>query len=214
MPARGAARIFLHDAPRATRARAPLAIPLAHAMNAISLTMLGATLAVAVAFDLRAQRIPTTCVIAGLVLSLACNLYLAARVEGSALLGIWPWLAGSTVGLVLLVPAYLLRMLGAGDVRLMAAAGAFLGPGAAVGAVFFTLIAGSVLMIGAALATRSLARLAHELRAMFLAVVAGRAADLDAADAPASARLPYALAIACGTALQLIAAADPRWMIR
>lgn len=183
-------------------------------MNPTSLALLFAVLATAVAFDLRSRRIPNQCVLAGLALGLACNIYGASAGHVSPVYAVWPWLAGAVVGLVLLLPAYLMRMLGAGDVKLMAAVGGFLGPGAAVGAVLFALLAGGVLSMAAALATRSTARVAHNLRAMFYAVLAGRSAALGFSEVQTTGRLPYAIAIAFGTALQLFAAADPRWMIR
>lgn len=62
---------------------------------------------------------------------------------GGALLA----LAGAGVGLFCLLPFYLLKGMGAGDVKLMAAAGAFLGPVDAFIAALLSLAAGALLAI-------------------------------------------------------------------
>ncbi len=50
-------------------------------------------------------------------------------------LGLWKALAGLGLGLLIMLPLYMLRALGAGDVKLMAMVGAFLGPNATIGAI-------------------------------------------------------------------------------
>ena len=62
-------------------------------------------------------------------------------------------LGGFAVGFGLFLPAFVAGVLGAGDVKLMAAAGAALGPAGALWAVLFTSLAGGLYAV-AVLATR------------------------------------------------------------
>jgi len=100
--------------------------------------LLIAVLALAVRVDLASHRIPNWLTLgafgAGLVLAAVGN-------EARGLLGA---LAGAAVGLACLMPLYFARGMGAGDVKLMAAAGTFLGPYNAFVAAMLTLAAGAV----------------------------------------------------------------------
>jgi prepilin peptidase CpaA len=125
--------------------------------------------------------------------------------------GIGTALLGAATGLLLLLPSYLLRAMGAGDVKLMAAVGAFLGPMAVAGAAILTFVAGGLLSLSVALASGSMRRVARNLQVMILTIFTGRATGMALKDVPTTGRLPYAVAIACGTALQLAAASQSRW---
>ena len=89
------------------------------------------------------------------------------------------WLAGLALGLLLLLPLYLLGACGAGDVKLMAMTGAFLGPQDALGAILMTFLAGGLL--------------------------AALHWHLAPAGKPKPVRMPYAPAIALGTLVWLSA---------
>jgi prepilin peptidase CpaA len=118
-------------------------------------------------------------------------------------LGIEHALYGLGAGLLAMLPLYLLRATGAGDVKLMAMVGVFLGPREAIGAVLCTWVAGALIALAFAAMNGALIRMAHNLRVIFhsycakLAGVEGPTFDsrLDSA-----ARLPYSVAIALGTA--------------
>ena len=101
-------------------------------------------------------------------------------------------LAGAALGLACLLPLYLCKGMGAGDVKLMAAAGAFLGP---INAFIATL---ATLAIGGVLAIAVVTWRVVELRSA--AVVPGGHGPgfRDALALAGKDRFPYAAAIALG----------------
>ena len=99
-------------------------------------------LTIATCDDMLEHRIPNTVVAWGITLALG----VAGLTGGHA--GLLAALGGLAIGGALLLPFYLLGGMAAGDVKLMAMAGAFLGPGATLLAVFVTLAAGAVLAVG------------------------------------------------------------------
>ncbi|WP_159459894.1 MULTISPECIES: A24 family peptidase [Colwellia] len=73
-------------------------------------------------FDLRYQRIPNKLCLAGLLAALALQAY------SNQWYGLGQALLGAGLAMALLLPAFYFRYLGAGDVKLMIAVGAFSGP--------------------------------------------------------------------------------------
>ena len=187
----------------------------------LCLTMLAALLAAALWHDLRTRRIPNQLVLWGTLAGLALNSFMPS---GSGLfdpsfggLGLPQALAGAAAGLALLLPMYLLRALGAGDVKLMAMCGAFLGPLAVLEAVLLTLLAGGVLAIAAALLGRRLRQVlknaCHMLLGTLLQSLAGGPAAV--AEPPAvTGKLAYAFAITSGTGLQIFLTYNHLWSLR
>ena len=131
----------------------------------------------AIWIDTRTQRIPNALVGATLLAGGAVQF----GTHGPA--GIGLVLGGAAVGLLFFLPLYVAGAMCAGDVKLMAALGALVGPQTAVMAVAFTLVAGSVL----ALATVGWHR---------WSTLPTPAAE---AGGPLAGRMPYAAAIVGGT---------------
>lgn len=77
---------------------------------------------IAAIYDLRYRRIPNWLNLSGVVLGLGINTLLFA---GSGLIGA---VLGMACSLIVYVPLYLIRGMGAGDVKLMMAVGAIAGP--------------------------------------------------------------------------------------
>jgi prepilin peptidase CpaA len=123
--------------------------------------------------DLALRKIPNVLVVAGLLLALV--LRSLAEPEWSVVLDC---AGGALVGLLVFLPLYLLRGMAAGDIKLMAMVGAFLGP-------------------AAALATAMLAALCGGLLAM-LWLSYGQAAQQERSG------MPYGVAIAFGTMAWLV----------
>ena len=107
----------------------------------IKIALLVALVAVAAGFDLKSRRIPNWLVLVGLVSSFIVQILFNSSGSFS---GFKAWGLGLLVGFGLFLPLYLLRAMGAGDVKLMAMVGAFLGPVSALGAVLTALVVGGV----------------------------------------------------------------------
>ena len=106
----------------------------------LSLTLLLVVIVtVAGIFDFRSRRIPNWLNVLGVVLGLATNIVLF-RSEGFVTSGL-----GLGLALLVYMPLYLLRGMGAGDVKLMAAVGAIAGPSNWLYIFLFTCILGGLL---------------------------------------------------------------------
>ncbi|MED5616228.1 A24 family peptidase [Janthinobacterium sp. P210005] len=170
-------------------------------------TVLWGLLAAAVWHDMRRRRIPNRLVFSGALLGVLLNSVVWPGVTPAG-----PWLAlgGLAVGLGLLLPMYAMKALGAGDVKLMAMVGAFLGPRPAVFAVLCSLLAGGVLALAVALCQGTLRQAMSNARQLLLqGWLRAAAGEVPRVDAPAvpGGKLPYAIAIAAGTAIWLALAA-------
>lgn len=84
--------------------------------------VLVAVVVTAAAYDFKYRRIPNWLNLSGLILGFGLNLYL---IGGPGLLSAGE---GFLLALAIYIPLYLLRGMGAGDVKLMAALGAIAGP--------------------------------------------------------------------------------------
>lgn len=153
-------------------------------------------LAVSVWVDLRVARIPNSAVAAGLALAGM----LALTPQGG---GIHHAVGGAAIGLALLLPLYLLGVSGAGDVKLLAAVGAFVGFPAIVGVALTMFVAGGALAIVWALHTRVLHAFWRNLRDGVLALLAHPSLHTLRGLRTSPRRMPYSLAIAAGAIVQM-----------
>ncbi|SET16279.1 prepilin peptidase CpaA [Nitrosospira multiformis] len=168
--------------------------------------------------DIRSRRIPNILVFPGAVAGVLLHALLPQEMGALGILGS---LAGWGTGLVLLLPLYLLRIMGAGDVKLMAMTGAYLGAQETVGALLCVLLAGGVLALVAALLEGKLRLLWRNLNVMLLGALAGgpmmglpvsgepgESVTGDAGEfaAESAGSLPYGVAIAAGTMVYLVMA--------
>jgi prepilin peptidase CpaA len=174
--------------------------------------MLGGLLMAAAWHDVRHQRIPNAIVFTGIALALALHTLGPAGDGFTSIsfpggLGFLKSLTGLGVGLAALLPLYLLRAAGAGDAKLMAMVGAFLGPVDAFGAVLFTFAGGAVLACAFAVKRRVLRRMVQNVR-IVVYDVAGRLSGIGTSlfdpSSDSAVKIPYALAIGLGTAVWLV----------
>lgn len=173
----------------------------------LPITVLASILIAAVWHDVRSRRIPNPLVLLGTIAAFALHSLIPSGAglftAPAGSLGPLSSLGGFAVGLLLLLPFYALKTLGAGDVKLMAMIGAFLGPASIGGAVLATMISGGVLALCAAILTGRLRLLMGNLYLM--AVTRSHRPEVSNADGVrgSAGTLPYAIAIATGTAIQL-----------
>lgn len=149
-------------------------------------------LALAAWQDIRHYRIANALTLGGALLGAGLSVVLP---EGQ---GLALSLAGVVVGLLILLPLYALGAMGAGDVKLLAMAGAFTGPAGAVLIGLYTLIAGGVLALAVAVGGGRLQQALRNVRVMMVSCLAPSTASVQAAPASAG-RLPYGVAILMGS---------------
>jgi prepilin peptidase CpaA len=175
---------------------------------------------VALWHDIRSRRIPNQLIVLG---SLAGFLLHMLLPPGSGLFsipvgsqGIVFSVSGFVLGLLLLLPFYAIRTLGAGDVKLMALVGAFIGPWGVMGAALLTMLVGGALALVVAAWKRQLLQVIVNIQQMFYSLKRGGLGSTGAPlDQPAvvTGKLAYAIAIAGGTAAQLWLAGSPSWRL-
>jgi len=150
--------------------------------------VLAMLLTLACVSDWRTRRIPNLVVaalaVSGVILAIATKSWAAGLTHAGA---------GAIVGLAIWLPFYALRTLGAGDVKLFAAASTYLGPHAAVEAALYTALYGGVIafvfMIIQSGWTSTLLRVSHSIQ---------QPALLRNEPTSRLRRLPYAFAITAG----------------
>lgn len=156
---------------------------LINATNGSSSLILMCFLAAAAASDIHSRRIPNVLVLSMLV----CGLLLHMAYLGGT--GILTALSGVLLGFAILIPFYAFGALGAGDVKLLSGAGAFLGGWGVAVAASVTLIVGGLL----GLAVIFWQRVGAVLTARFFSVPSTLAATTD------TVTIPYSIAIAAGS---------------
>lgn len=162
------------------------------ASNAIVLLALALGVGTGALIDLRTRRVPNavTFPLAALGIAAAAAGFTGVTVTGAFI--------GLALGLFFMMPGYLFGATGAGDVKLLAAAGAWLGPSHIGLAFLYTAILGGVLAL---IVARRRRLLAHTLMNAG-ELITTRAANVAAIEHPAANnRFAYAPAIAAGCIL-------------
>jgi prepilin peptidase CpaA len=165
---------------------------LARPLDLVALATILAGTALGAAIDLRTRRVPNL-----LTMGLAAIgvVYAAAGIGG---LSIGASLAGLALGLALMLPGHVIGATGAGDVKLFAAAGAFVGPAHIVWAFIYTALAGGAMALLISLVRRRLRQTVGDTALL----IATRGSNVAAIESPLeNNRFAYAPAIAVGTML-------------
>jgi prepilin peptidase CpaA len=149
--------------------------------------------------DLRTSRIPNV-----LTFSAAAGALMFHLVTGGWAAAGWS-AAGLALGALLFFPMFALRGMGAGDVKLLAAVGAWLGPGPVVIVALMTSIAGGILGVIVALGSGYLTTAFSNvwLLLMHWRVSGVRPLPSVTLQSARGPRLAYALPIAIGTVVTL-----------
>jgi prepilin peptidase CpaA len=166
--------------------------------------LLIAVVMVAAFFDIRTHRIPNWLTLPGLLLGIALNAFLFE------LAGLWFSLKGLGLAFGVYFVLYLLRGMGAGDVKLMAAVGAAAGPMNWLGILFLTAILGGVAALVLAASKGRMRKTFQNMGLMLLSFRQGRAPYRDNPELDVQSdkalRLPHAVVIAAGTLAFVVSA--------
>lgn len=167
--------------------------------------MLFALVIVAAISDYRSYRIPNWLTFGGTAVALAYALAVPF-VPGQGFL--WA-LVGMAIGLFLMLPFYMLRAMGAGDVKLMAMIGAFVGGDHIIPIILLSFIVGGTMAIGFAVYKRVLWRMLGNVKSMtqmlILSAMTGAASSTSVDAGTSGGKLPYGVSIAIGTIGYLVA---------
>src|SRR5262245_25827076 len=150
----------------------------------------------AAACDLRTRRIPNWLVATALVAALPAQWMLHGAVDGLAV-----WFAGWLFGGLIFLPGYMVRALGAGDVKLMAAVGAWFGMTGAIETALIACMVGGVWALTVMLLKRRMKDGLSNTYSMLVSVTGGWRQAVQQGEvmrAVSVGRLPFGVAIAIG----------------
>jgi prepilin peptidase CpaA len=153
----------------------------------------------AAVIDYRSHRIPNWLVLFGTLYGLIYNALLPTWPQGSIFIA----LAGVGLGLLLFLPLYLIRVMGAGDVKLLAMAGAFLGVDDIMRAALASMLVGGALAILFVLMRGKAMQIMQNMMCIFrvgiIDAMNGSTPSLRITAGASVGKLPYGVAIALGT---------------
>jgi prepilin peptidase CpaA len=158
--------------------------------------LVAAVLVVAAIIDGRALRVPNWLTFPFALAGLAASL----RPDGP---GLWLAVQGLFLGLLLLLPLYAVGGMGAGDVKLLAGVGAWIGPAVLWDAFVASAIAGALMAMAMMVFSGRLLTHLGRMRAIAVEWLVVRdpvvLAEIAAARKPSMTLLPYGIPIALGT---------------
>jgi prepilin peptidase CpaA len=153
----------------------------------------------AAGIDVRSHRIPNRLVLSGLAFGLIYSVFVPFWGHHGFL---WA-LGGAAIGFGVLFPLWMLRMMGAGDVKLMAMVGSLLGIQVIQTALIATLIAGAVFSIGFAVRhgklRQMLGNVGRIVRVGSIAMATGAPVSMAASGWESVGKMAFAVPIATGT---------------
>ena len=167
---------------------------------------------VAAVYDVRFRRIPNWLSLSGVLLGIGLNAFLA--VDGLHWYEGYNWrsaLGGLGLAFVIYFPLYLLRGMGAGDVKLMAAVGALVGPMNWIGIFVLSNVLGGITAVIIILTRGRFFKTFSNVGYMLLELMHFRPPymrkeELDL-NSPKAATMPHGVAIALGCGAFLVVAA-------
>lgn len=163
--------------------------------EAVVLVIVAAGTGAAAIVDLGTRRVPNV-----LTMSMAVT-GMALAAAGLGRVGLGASIAGCVLGAAMMLPGHVLGATGAGDVKLLAAAGALLGPSLTVRAFVATALAGGVIALVVAVHR---GRVARTCTATARLVASGGATAAEIESTQSDNRFAYAPAIAIGATLVAI----------
>lgn len=164
-----------------------------------------ALLAAAAISDYRTFKIPNLITGGGILFALAYTTAVAPAYHAD-----WTWApAGMLLGFGAMLPMYAIRVMGAGDVKLMAMVGAFLGFSATIEALLFCVVTAGLAALAYAVRNRVLVRMLANvgsvMRGMVWSAVASGTPQVQPDSMQSVGKLAYGVSIAVGTTSYLVA---------
>ncbi len=164
-------------------------------MTALALTRLSTLailLSIAVVTDVRERRIPNRLTLSGGLLGILLGAVAVGGFPVSSLLG-------AVIALVVAFPFFALGALGAGDAKLLAMVGTFVGPAGLLPVVLYGGVAGGLLGLGSSLRRGTTIPLLFRVRDLFVYLATfGRRGKRRTLEDPEAEAVPYGVAIAAG----------------
>jgi prepilin peptidase CpaA len=161
--------------------------------------VLFALLIAAAVSDWRTYRIPNWLTVSGMAFGL---IYHAAAPSSLHTGFLWA-LGGLLLGFLIMLPLYAIKAMGAGDVKLMAMTGSFLGAVDIFHAAIFTFIVGGLAALAFALFNKALVRMLGNVKSitqvMMLSVIGGMRPNAHMEAGKSVGKLPYGVSIGIGT---------------
>jgi prepilin peptidase CpaA len=157
-------------------------------------------------FDARSRRIPNWLTVSGVLAGLALNTFLYPGMSG-----LWFAFKGLALGFGVYLALHLVRAMGAGDVKLMAAVGSIVGAGDWFGIFLLTAVAGGILAILVSILKGRLGKtlfnvgfILSEMKSMRPAYLKNEELDVKS---DKGVRMPHGVVIAVGTLAFLVISA-------
>lgn len=174
-------------------------------MNLLIITILCFLLLIACYQDTYKNRITNSLTLTGALIGVLLTIFFSGDIDFIASI------AGWCIGLMLFLPFYLLRLMGAGDVKLLAMVGSFVGANDIFYVFIHSLIAGGLLALIFGLHQRQMKQLLSNAAVFFMSILHGnkkkylieKDSVLKSTDTSIG-EMPYALAITCGTVFFVI----------
>lgn len=155
--------------------------------------------------DYRTYKVPNWLTVSGMVFGLTYNTVVPFSIQ----LGFWWALGGLLLGFLIMLPCYALRIMGAGDVKLMAMVGAFLGVTDTWHAVIFSFIIGGVAALVFSIYRKALVQMLGNVKnitqMMMMSAIGGFRPDMQVEAGKSVGKLPYGICISIGTVAYVVA---------
>jgi len=154
--------------------------------------------------DWRVMRIPNSLTLGGATL----GLLMSGLAPASPHMGLGFALSGLVIGLGMMLPLYLMGVLGAGDAKLMAMVGTYLGGEATLQAVAFVFITGGLMALAVVLWRRAWRPTLSNLKSIVLMLRVAPETVIQPqgvlSSMPSVGRMPYGVSICAGTLAYLV----------
>ena len=176
-------------------------------MNLLMIPILIGLLIIAAWHDFNSYRIPNSLVFFGIAIGLLMNFLLPLD---EITVGLQLAIAGFAVGFLIFLPLYFLRGMGAGDIKLMAMVGTFVGPIPLLEIGLYVAIVGGILELVIICGKKDLNKSPSHFKfipsqdQLNISIDVQGSSSTHLIDSKTESKVPYGVAIAAGTMLYLV----------